>query len=78
MPRLIDNRIAEQSARICHKFDNARGSDYAQVGSMELNAEETMEEELVGTGYMFQLPFPCMFLQQSWALVALFLFHSSE
>ena len=40
VPRWIDNRISEQSARICHKFDNARGSDYAQVGSMELDSEE--------------------------------------
>ena len=48
VPRWIDNRIAEQSARIYHKFDNARGSNYALAGSVELDVAETMEEELVG------------------------------
>ena len=43
----IDNRTIEQRARIYHKFNNARGSDYVRAGSMELDAAETMEEELV-------------------------------
>ena len=29
VPRWIHNRIAEESAQIYHKFDNARGSDFA-------------------------------------------------
>ena len=42
MPRRIDDCTFEQSAWLCHKFDNAR----AVAG--ELDALETMEEELVG------------------------------
>ena len=47
MPRGINNRTAEQSARLYHKFDNARGSNYAQVGLVDLNVAKTREEELV-------------------------------
>ena len=32
VPRWIDNCIVEQSAQLHHKFDNARGSDYARAG----------------------------------------------
>ena len=49
MPRWIDDRTAEQSARLYHKVDNARGSDYARYGAMVLNVAETTEEELVDT-----------------------------
>ena len=44
MSRWIDNCITEQSAQLYHKFDNARGSDYARVGSVELDASKTIEE----------------------------------
>ena len=36
VPRWIDKCTTEHSARLYHKFDNARGSDYARVGSTEL------------------------------------------
>ena len=42
--RWIDNCTVEQSARLYHKFDNVRGSDYARVGSVELDVAETMKE----------------------------------
>ena len=32
------------------KFDVPRGSDHARAASVELDAAETMEEELVGIG----------------------------
>ena len=44
VPRWIDNCIAEQSAQLYHKFDNARGSNYARARSVELDVAETMEE----------------------------------
>ena len=47
MSRGINNCTAEQSARLYHKFDNARGSNYARAGLVELDVAETMEEELV-------------------------------
>ena len=34
--------------RLHNKFDNAQGSDYARVGSMELNATEILEEHARG------------------------------
>ena len=48
MLRWIDDCTSEQSARLYHKFDNARGSDFAKVVAVKLDAEETMEKELVG------------------------------
>ena len=48
---LINECITEQSAWLYHKFDNARGSDYARIGSMELDAEETWEEPARGIDY---------------------------
>ena len=39
MPRWIDNRIVKQSAWTYHKFDNARGSDYARAGCHGDNRE---------------------------------------
>ena len=47
MPRWIENCTVEQSAQLYHKFDNARGSDFARVMVKELDAAETMGEELV-------------------------------
>ena len=47
MPRWIENCTSQQSALLYHKFDNARGSDFARVVVVELDAVETMEEELV-------------------------------
>ena len=44
VPKWIDHHSAEQSARLYHKFNNTRGSDYAQPRSVELDASETMEE----------------------------------
>ena len=44
LPRWIDNYTVELSARLYHKFDNARGSNYARAGSTELDALETMEK----------------------------------
>ena len=48
MLRWIDNSTAKQNARIYHKFDNTRGSDYARARSVELGATKIMEEEMVG------------------------------
>ena len=45
---MIDNYTIEKSARLYHKFDNARGSNYARAGSVKLDAAKTMEEQLVG------------------------------
>ena len=47
MLRWIENCTAEQSAQIYHKFDKARGSDFARVVVAQLDATETMEKELV-------------------------------
>ena len=44
VPRWIDNCTTQQSVLLYHKFDNARGSDYARVELVELDASETMEE----------------------------------
>ena len=55
VPRWIDNFTAEQNARSYHKVDNTRGSDYARAGLLELDASETMEEELVGIAGGFQV-----------------------
>ena len=47
VPRWIENCTTKQSARLYHKFDNTRGSDFARVVVAKLDAVETMEEELV-------------------------------
>ena len=47
MPRWIENCTSKQSARLYHKFDNARGSDFARVMVVELDVTETMEEDLI-------------------------------
>ena len=52
VPRWIDNWIVEQSAQLHHKFDNTRGSNYAQVGSMELDVAEIPEEHAQGKDHV--------------------------
>ena len=48
MPRCIDDCIIEQSARLYHRFENNRGSDFARAVAVKLDVTETMKEELVG------------------------------
>ena len=36
--RWVDDCITKQSAQLYHKFDNARGSDYAKARAMEQDA----------------------------------------
>ena len=43
-PRWIENCTAKESARLHHKFDNARGSDRAQAVAVELDTAETILE----------------------------------
>ena len=50
-PRWIDDCIVKYSARLYHKFDNTRVSDYARSGSVELDAKETWEEHARGTNH---------------------------
>ena len=45
--RWIDNFTAEQNARLYHKVDNTRGSDYVRARSVVLDVVETMEKKLV-------------------------------
>ena len=42
----MNDCIVDQSARLYHKFDNARGSKYARIGSGELDSEETRDEHV--------------------------------
>ena len=44
MPRSVDDCIAEQSARLYHKANNARGSNFARTVTIELGVMETQEE----------------------------------
>ena len=45
--RGIENYTVKKSAWLYKKFNNARGSDFARAVATELDATETMEEELV-------------------------------
>ena len=46
MPMWIENYTVEHSAQLYHKFDKARGSDYARAVAAELDAAKTMEKEV--------------------------------
>ena len=48
VPRWIDNCTAKQSAWLYHEFDKAQCCDYDLARSMERDATETMEKQLVG------------------------------
>ena len=45
-----DDCTGEQSVLLYHKFDNARGTSYAQAGAVERDVAETMEEDARGSG----------------------------
>ena len=44
MPRWVDDCIVEQSVRLYHKADSARGSDYARTMKVEPGVVETQGE----------------------------------
>ena len=46
MSRWIDDCTVKQSARLYHRFDNARGSDFIRAVAVELDVMEIIEEEL--------------------------------
>ena len=49
--RWVDDLIAKQSARLYHKANNARGSDYAPTVAMEPSVVETREEHARDIGF---------------------------
>ena len=51
VPRWVDDCIVEQSTRIYHKANNARGSDYVRTVMVESGSMETWEEHARDTNY---------------------------
>ena len=51
MSRWVDDYIAEQSARLYHKADNAQGSDYVQTIMVKPGVMETREDHARDTNY---------------------------